>query len=65
LLYTALKQAHDEVHCVVGTLTHGYDRSFAEIIERATTLAKVRGLKPEIVKLGTETARKLRPVVLN
>jgi hypothetical protein len=60
LLYTALKQAHSEVTCVTGTLKRGYDRSFAEIIERATVLAKSRGLKPEIVSLGTKTSAALR-----
>jgi hypothetical protein len=60
LLYTALKQAHSEVSCVTGTLKLGYDRSFAEIIERATMLAKSRGLKPEIISLGTTTSAALR-----
>jgi|GEM_PF-1218264 len=60
LLYTALKQAHDEVHCVLGTLTYGYDRSFAEVIYRATILSKGRAIKPEIVALGESTEQQLR-----
>jgi hypothetical protein len=60
ILYTALKQAHSEVACVQTVLTHGYHQSFAEIIERATVLAKARGLKPEVIQLGDQTARALR-----
>lgn len=59
LLYTALKQAHSEVHCVKGVLRHGYHRSFLQIIERATLMAKVRGLNADVVELGEQTAQAL------
>jgi hypothetical protein len=59
LLYIALKQAHDEVHCVQGVLTHGYDRSFREIIARATTLVRTRGLKRDVIALGQATLQML------
>ncbi len=55
LLYTALKQAHDEAQCVQGILSHGYDRSFREIIARATTLVRTRGLKADVIDLGEAT----------
>jgi hypothetical protein len=52
LLYTALKQAKSEVHCVAGGLSYGYDKSFALSIERGIKLAQARNLSPDIVLLG-------------
>jgi hypothetical protein len=60
LLFTALKQAHDEVHCVAGTFKKGYGRSFTEIIERAVVLAKVRGLSADAIGFGERTLERLR-----
>jgi hypothetical protein len=60
VLFTALKQARAEVHCVAGGLTHGYDRAYAQTVERATQLARQRGLHADIVALGQETAAVLR-----
>lgn len=60
VLFTALKQARAEVHCVAGGLTHGYDRAYAQTVERATQLARQRGLHADVVALGQETAAALR-----
>lgn len=60
ILYTALKQARTEVHCVQGGLGHGYHEDFAQIIERSGQLASLRGLSPDVVTLADETARALR-----
>jgi hypothetical protein len=60
LLYTALKQAQSEVHCITGGLTKGYDNSYAQSIERGVQLAQSRGLSNDIVKLGKTVAIKLR-----
>ena len=60
VLFTALKQARAEVHCVAGGLTLGYDRAYAQTVERATQLARQRGLHADVVALGQETAAALR-----
>jgi hypothetical protein len=57
ILYTALKQARAEVHCVAGKLEYGYEKSFADIIRRGTDLAKMRGLSKDVIELGSSTTR--------
>jgi hypothetical protein len=59
ILYTALQQAHSELHCVAGVLTHDFDRAFAETIRRAVALAQQRKLSRDVVALGEEVAMKL------
>jgi hypothetical protein len=54
VLYTALKQAKSEVHCVVGALSFGYDRAYAGVIKRGVGLAQSRRLSKDIVDLGNE-----------
>ncbi len=54
VLYTALKQAKSEVHCVVGALSYGYERAYAGVIKRGVALAQSRGLSNDIVVLGNE-----------
>ena len=54
-LYVALKQARAEVHCVAGTLTHGYERSFADTIRHGVETARIRGLGPDVIALGQTT----------
>jgi hypothetical protein len=60
VLFTALKQARAEVHCVAGGLSHGYDRAYAQTIERATRLARQRGLHADVVRTGEEAVAALR-----
>jgi hypothetical protein len=57
ILYTALKQARAEVHCVAGKLEYGYEKSFADIVRRGTDLAKMRGLSKDVVELGSITVQ--------
>jgi hypothetical protein len=52
VLYTALKQAKSEVHCVVGALSFGYERAYAGAIKRGVALAQSRQLSKDIVDLG-------------
>jgi hypothetical protein len=52
ILFTALKQAKSEVHCVSGALSFGYERSFAGVIKRGVALAQSRRLKPEVIEAG-------------
>ena len=52
VLFTALKQAKSEVHCVAGVLSFGYDRSYAGVIRRGVALAQSRRLSTDIVELG-------------
>lgn len=59
VLYTALKQAKSEVHCVVGALSFGYERAYAGVIKRGVALAQSRGLAKEIVDLGNEVVATL------
>jgi hypothetical protein len=59
ILYTALQQAKSEVHCVAGTLTHGYDKAFSETMRKATAVAQQRGLPPDVIKIGDEVAAAL------
>jgi hypothetical protein len=59
ILYTALKMARSEMHCVSGVLTNGFDRSFADTARRAVALAKARGLKKDVVLLGEEIVQQL------
>ncbi|MGL4230613.1 MAG: hypothetical protein ACRDAM_22000 [Casimicrobium sp.] len=54
VLYTALKQAKSEVHCVVGALSFGYERAYAGVIKRGVGLAQSRRLSKDIVDLGNE-----------
>jgi hypothetical protein len=54
VLYTALKQAKSEVHCVVGALSFGYERAYAGVIKRGVALAQSRRLSKDIVDLGNE-----------
>lgn len=60
VLYTALKQAQSEVHCIQGGLSYGYQESYAAIIERGAQLAQLRGLSPDIAAIGFEVAKTLR-----
>jgi hypothetical protein len=59
ILYTALKQARAEVHCVTGGLPEGYEQSFADILRRGTDLARMRGLSKDVVDLGATTVELL------
>jgi hypothetical protein len=52
LLYTTLKQAKSEVHCVAGGLTNGYDKSYAISIQRGMKMAEARKLSPDVVAIG-------------
>ncbi len=52
LLYTALKQAKSEVHCVAGGLSFGYDKSYALSIQRGIKMAQARKLSPDVVAIG-------------
>lgn len=52
ILFTALKQAKSEVHCVSGALQFGYERSFAGIIKRGVALAQSRRLNSEVIEAG-------------
>jgi hypothetical protein len=52
VLYTALQQAKTEVHCVIGTLSFGYDQSYAKGIARGVALARSRGLSADVIALG-------------
>ncbi len=67
ILYTALKQAKSEVHCVSGALNFGYERSFAGVIKRGVALAQSRRLKQEVIEVGMsvvaslETNRRIDP----
>jgi hypothetical protein len=54
ILYTALQQAKSEVHCVAGTLTHGYDKAFADTMRKAVAIAKQRGLSQDVTNIGEE-----------
>ncbi|MFM2398319.1 MAG: hypothetical protein RL341_476 [Pseudomonadota bacterium] len=54
ILYTALQQAKSEVHCVAGTLTHGYDKAFADTVRKAVSLAQQRGLSQDVLKIGED-----------
>jgi hypothetical protein len=60
ILYTGLQQAKSEVHCVAGVLTHGYDRAYAETVEKAVTLARQRKLSKDVVALGEDVSASLR-----
>jgi hypothetical protein len=60
ILYTGLQQARSEVHCVAGVLTHGYDRAYAETVEKAVTLARQRKLSKDVVALGEDVIAALR-----
>lgn len=60
VLFTALKQAHAELPCVAGVLSHGYDRAYAETIDRAVTLARMRELHPDVAQIGVKTVEFLR-----
>jgi hypothetical protein len=60
VLYTALKQAQSEVHCIQGGLSYGYQEAYAAIIERGAQLAQLRGLSPDIAAIGFEVAAILR-----
>jgi hypothetical protein len=60
ILFTAMKQAKNEVHCVAGTMTFGYDRSFAVSIEKGIKLAKSRGLAQEVIAMGETTIQSLQ-----
>jgi hypothetical protein len=60
ILYTGLQQAKSEVHCVAGVLTHGYDRAYAETIEKAVMLARQRELSKDVVALGEDVIAELR-----
>ncbi|NJK45791.1 MAG: hypothetical protein HC933_17365, partial [Pleurocapsa sp. SU_196_0] len=59
ILYTALKQARAEVHCVTGGLPDGYEQSFADILRRGTDLARRRGLSKDVIDLGATTVELL------
>jgi hypothetical protein len=59
ILYTALKQAKSEVHCVSGALSFGYDRSFAGVIKRGVALAQSRRLKQEVIDAGNSVVASL------
>jgi hypothetical protein len=52
VLYTALKQAKSEVHCVTGGLSYGYERSYAAVISRGIALARSRQLSSDVLDLG-------------
>ncbi len=54
VLYTALKQARSEVHCVAGVITHGYDKSYAESIRRGMGMARERGLSADVAVIGQD-----------
>jgi hypothetical protein len=60
VLYTALRQAHSEVHCVAGGLRFGYDKAYAQTLDRVTDLARQRDLHPDVQRLGQETSAALR-----
>lgn len=60
ILYTGLQQARSEVHCVAGVLTHGYDKAYAETIEKAVMLARQRKLSKDVIALGDEVIASLR-----
>jgi hypothetical protein len=64
-LYVALKQANADAHCVAGGLRHGYDQSFAEILERGATVAEMRGLKADVVAPARAAAQRLRDAALH
>jgi hypothetical protein len=59
ILFTALKQAKSEVHCVSGALSFGYDRSFAGVIKRGVALAQSRRLKQEVIEAGNSVVAAL------
>ncbi len=59
VLYTALQQAKTEVHCVVGSLSFGYDQSYARGIARGVALAKSRGLSSDVIELGNSVVTTL------
>jgi hypothetical protein len=59
VLFTALRQARAEVHCVAGRVAPGYERSYAQTIERAGLLARQRGLHPDVSELAQQTAATL------
>ncbi len=59
ILLTALQQARAEVHCVAGVLTHGYDKSYADTMRSAVSLAEQRGLSPDVAALGRDVVRAL------
>jgi hypothetical protein len=59
ILYTALKQAKSEVHCVSGALSFGYERSFAGVIKRGVALAQSRRLKQEVIEAGNSVVAAL------
>jgi hypothetical protein len=52
ILYTAFKQAKAEVHCVAGSLSHGYEKSFANPFKRAVALAQSRRLSRDVIEIG-------------
>jgi hypothetical protein len=60
ILFTALKQAHGEVHCIAGALSFGYDHSFAASIQRGVDLARLRGLPPEVGQIGEAVIQTLK-----
>jgi hypothetical protein len=59
ILYTALQQAKSEVRCVAGTLTHGYDKAFADTVRKAVSVAQQRGLSQDVVKIGEDVVAAL------
>ena len=59
VLYTALRQAGSEVHCVAGVLQHGYGRVYADVVRRGAMLARSRGLPKDVVALANRTAEAL------
>jgi hypothetical protein len=59
VLYTALQQAHTETHGVAGTLSFGYDQSYARGVARGVALAKSRGLSADVIALGNSVVAAL------
>jgi hypothetical protein len=59
VLYTALRQANSEVHCVAGALSYGYERSYAGVIRRGVALAQSRRLSADIIELGNKVVATL------
>lgn len=59
MLYTLLKQAKSEVHCVSGALSHGYDKSYAKSIQQGVNLARERQLPADIPLIGERVIQTL------
>jgi hypothetical protein len=54
MLAIAIKQASEEYHCVRGSLSAGYDSSYAATVKRAIAHAQTARLSPDIVKTARE-----------